>query len=163
MISKIGMNGYKETFWRLRVPDEECSPGLEVGVTTGDRGITIGGSLIAWADIDEARAQLPSQQPKLGLAEGDRPGYDALWLSFGLSRAAFVTLPRVMMHDMPDTWQADMARLLNEWQATWVNQPEISSRVQIVDADGRLMKIPEWILNYRHPDREQLDSMRKKP
>lgn len=90
----------------------------------------------------------------------DRPGYDALWLSFGMSRAAFVALPRVMMHDMPDAWQADMARLLDEWEDTWVNQPNISSRVQIVDADGRLMKTPGWLLNYRHPDREQLAVMR---
>lgn len=92
--------------------------------------------------------------------EGDRPGYDALWLSFGLSRAAWVTLPRVMMHDMPDAWQADMARLLDEWDSTWVNQPNIGSRVQIVDSDGRLVKTPAWVLNYRHPDLEQLASMR---
>ncbi|WP_339521822.1 hypothetical protein [Pseudomonas sp. EA_35y_Pfl2_R111] len=90
----------------------------------------------------------------------DRPGFDALWLTFGLSRSAFAVLPRVMMHDMPDAWQADMARLLNEWEATWVNQPNISSRVQIVDADGRFMKTPGWLLNYRHPDREQLAAMR---
>ena len=91
--------------------------------------------------------------------EGDRPGYDALWLSFGLSRAAWVTLPRVMMHDMPDAWQADMARLLDEWESTWVNQPNIGSRVQIVDSEGRLVKTPAWVLNYRHPDLEQLTSM----
>jgi hypothetical protein len=110
---------------------------------------------------DALRAQLPSQGGEaVSAADGDRPGYDALWLSFGMSRAAFVVLPRVMMHDMPDAWQADMARLLDEWEATWVNQPNISSRVQIVDAEGRLMKTPAWVLNYRHPDREQLAAMK---
>ena len=44
-----------------------------------------------------------------------RRGYEALWLWFGLSRSAFATLPRVLMHEMPDDWQADMARLLNQF------------------------------------------------
>lgn len=109
------------------------------------------------------RAQLPSQQPKLGLADGDRPGYHALWLWFGMSRSSYAVLPRVMMHDMPDAWQADFARLMDQWDETWVNQPAIGTRVRVVDEDGQLIKTPNWMLNYRHPDREQLDSMRKKP
>jgi hypothetical protein len=87
-------------------------------------------------------------------------GYDALWGWFGLSYASFLTMPRVMMHAMPDDWQARMAQLCEEWDATWCNQPDIGSRVQVTDGKGKLIKTPRWILNYRHPDTRQLDAMK---
>lgn len=92
----------------------------------------------------------------------DRPGHDALWHWFAGSRSSYAVLPRVMMHDMPDAWQADMARLMDAWDDTWINQPNIGCRVQITDADGKLMKTPDWMLNYRHPNCAQLAMMRKK-
>lgn len=108
---------------------------------------------------EPARAQLPSQGGETS-AEGDRPGYDALWLWFSLSRSSYAVLPRVMMHDMPDAWQAAFARLMDEWDETWIKQPNIGARVQITDSDGKLIGTPGWLLNYRHPDRDQLDRMR---
>lgn len=93
-------------------------------------------------------------------ADGDRPGYDALWLWFSMSRSSYAVLPRVMMHDMPDAWQAAFARLMDEWDETWINQPDYGTRVQLTDLDGKLIGTPGWLLNYRHPDREQLDRMR---
>lgn len=56
-LKACGKNGYGETFWKLCVPDEHCSPGLEVGISAGERGVTIGGRLIKWADLDAARAK----------------------------------------------------------------------------------------------------------
>jgi len=47
-----------------------------------------------------------------------KKGYDKLWSWFGLSYASFLTLPRVMMHEMPDEWQGKMADLLEEWDST---------------------------------------------
>lgn len=85
-------------------------------------------------------------------------GYDRLWLWFGLGRAAYAVLPRVMMHAMPDGWQGRMAALLDEWNEAWPNQPDISTTVQIKQAN-RFIKTPEWLLNYRHPDLAQLESM----
>ncbi len=46
-------------------------------------------------------------------------GHDRLWAWFSLSYASFLTLPRVMMHEMPDEWQDKMAALLEEWDDTW--------------------------------------------
>ena len=86
-------------------------------------------------------------------------GYDALWLWFGLSRSAFCVLPRVMMHDMPDHWQERFAALMREWDEAWVSQPDIGARVQITQ-HGQLVKAPRWLLDYRHPDRLALASMR---
>ena len=93
----------------------------------------------------------------------DRPGHDALWLWFGLSRAGYCTMPRVLMHAMPDEWQGKMATLMEEWDKTWDWQSERdgfdSCRAQTM-LDGRLVAAPDWLTNYRHPDRERIEAMR---
>jgi hypothetical protein len=89
-------------------------------------------------------------------------GHDALWLWFGLDLASFLVMPRVMLHAMPDEWQATMARLCNEWDETWINQPSIGTRVQVTQ-NGKLIPTPDWIVNYRYPDRKQLEQMKDPP
>jgi len=85
------------------------------------------------------------------------PGYEALWAWFGLSRASWMTLPRVLMHEMPDSWQQRMAELLDEWdEANRVFTDDIGSPDVINRENGRISKFPPWILNYRHPDREEI-------
>lgn len=82
--------------------------------------------------------------------EDDRKDLD-LW--FGLSYAAFVVMPRVAMKQMPDVWQEKMAELLNEYDET-INTGAFGvkgCRVQAIGTDGKLMKMPEQLLNYRHP------------
>ena len=90
----------------------------------------------------------------------DNPGEQELWLWFGLSYASFLVLPRVLMHEMPDDWQWRMAALLREYGETFPNQPDISSRVQITQ-QNKLIKTPGWLINYRHPDKEKINSMRQ--
>ena len=80
---------------------------------------------------------------------------------FGLSYASWLTLPRVLMEAMPDRWQADMAKLLHEYDEAFPNQPDIGTRVQITHK-GKLIKTPEWLLNYRHPDRSEINRMRER-
>ena len=90
-------------------------------------------------------------------------GRDDLSAWFGLSYASFLTLPRVFMEAMPDAWQGRMAALLNEYQSAFPNQPDLGTRVQVTDGDGRLVKAPRWLLNYRHPDRDAIDACRAEP
>jgi len=95
-----------------------------------------------------------------------REGYDALWSWFGLTRSAFVTLPRAMMHEMPDDWQRDMARLLAQWDNTWRGETAnvfATTRVLRVGERGRLEAWPEWVTNYRHPDHAAIDAARGGP
>jgi len=80
---------------------------------------------------------------------------------FGLSYASFLTLPRVMMEAMPDEWKKKMAVLLNEFDDAFPNQPDIGTRVQITK-DGKLIKTPEWMINYRRPDYQKINSCREK-
>ena len=87
-------------------------------------------------------------------------GADHLSCKFSLSHASFLTIPRVLMEAMPDEWQERMATLWDEYGDAFPNQPDISSRVQIT-CDGKLIKTPHWLVNYRHPD--LFDIQRLKP
>ncbi len=88
------------------------------------------------------------------------PGYQALWGWFGLSRASWLTLPRVLMHEMPDDWQASMAELLHEYDQTYRNLPGHSVVVQ-VKKDGKFTAMPDWVA-YRYPDMEAIESFKAK-
>ncbi len=88
-----------------------------------------------------------------------KSGYDELWLYFSISRASWLTLPRVLMHEMPDDWQGKMAELLNEWDETWIYQPDISIHVQ-AKKNNKFCKIPEYLSNYRHPCKDDLSKLR---
>nr|WP_320132353.1 hypothetical protein [uncultured Holophaga sp.] len=88
------------------------------------------------------------------------PGADALSEWFSLSYAGFLTIPRVLMEAMPDVWQCRMAALLNEYSETWTEWPAgMSSRVQIL-VDGKLVRTPDWMKNYRHPDERALETLK---
>ena len=91
-----------------------------------------------------------------------RDGYDRLWLWFGLSRASWLTMPRVMMHEMTDEWQNKMAELLEEWDETWDShefpEPSVSAK-----SGNKFTRWPSWLLNYRHPSRPDIDKLRRQP
>lgn len=89
----------------------------------------------------------------------NRIGFDKLWNWFGLGRCSFRIMPRVMMHDMPDDWQSKMADLLNEWDETWKNQEDFEVRAEGYK-NGKRIKWDERYLNYRHPNREFLDTLK---
>ena len=84
--------------------------------------------------------------------EPPRPGHAALWSWFGLSGAGWLTLPRSLMHAMPDDWQRDMACLLEQFNETYRNLPGEYSISVNVRIDGRFAPMPDWMGNYRHPD-----------
>lgn len=80
---------------------------------------------------------------------------------FELSYASWLTLPRVLMEAMPDEWQNQMAALLEQYSDAFPNQPELWTRVQVIDARGRLVPTPDWLVNYRHPDLSAIDDLRR--
>lgn len=90
-----------------------------------------------------------------------RNGYERLWLWFGLSKASWLTLPRAMMHEMPDEWQNKMAELLEQWDETW-DSSEMPSPYVTAKDNGRFTKWPSFITNYRHPEREKILSLKSK-
>jgi len=90
----------------------------------------------------------------------NREGYDRLWRWFGLSRATWLTLPRVMMHEMPDDWQNKMAALLEEWDDTWDSSDMPNPHV-VARTGNRFSTWPGWLLNYRHPEKAPFQSLRR--
>lgn len=89
------------------------------------------------------------------------PGHEALWRWFGLSYASWLTIPRVLMHAMPDDWQARMAELLREYDAAWDFPEEVGCPiVNCRTPSGRMTRWPEWVLNYRHPDEATIEALR---
>lgn len=87
-------------------------------------------------------------------------GHEKLWEWFELSYASFLIMPRVLMHSMPDEWQGKMADLLDEYDNTFPNQPNIGTTVRATK-DGKLAKMPEWLIDYRHPDYDEINKLRE--
>lgn len=87
-------------------------------------------------------------------------GYQKLWGWFGLSRASFLTLPRGMMHEMPDDWQNRMASLLQEWDDHWPNFPnvELSATCR---KNGKFTPMPDEFKSYRHTRNEDFAKFRR--
>lgn len=100
--------------------------------------------------------ELPQQTTRKTYA---RSGHEALWAWFSLSYASWLTLPRVLMHEMPDEWQARMAGLLKEYDKAWNNLPALGTRVQVTKG-SKLVPTPEWVKNYRHPIRSEIERLR---
>lgn len=91
------------------------------------------------------------------------PGYAALWGWFGLSYASWLTLPRVLMHEMPDDWQARMAQLLQEYDDAWnIPEPLQCETTVCAKRSGRFVSLPSVLLNYRHPSMDEIDRLRAK-
>lgn len=138
-----------------------CPCGNEYPANSYGAGFIAGSGMCENCDAEIPARDIATPTSAAAASAHARPGYDALWQWFGLSRSSYAVLPRVMMHDMPDAWQARMAGILEDWDATWVNQPSITTQVQVLDESGKFAKTPSWLLEYRHPDREQLKSMRE--
>lgn len=83
-------------------------------------------------------------------------GYQRLWGWFSLSYASFLVLPRSFMHEMPDEWQNKMAELLEEYEQRVKHVEEIDSVYVQARKDRKFTKIPDWILNYRRPNRDKI-------
>ncbi len=90
------------------------------------------------------------------------PGDEKLWMWFDLGRAAWLTLPRALLHEMPPEWQGKLAALLDEFDATfprWSNGGQVYVQMR---KGGRIVPLPEHLCNYRHPDKEAIWALTRK-
>lgn len=79
---------------------------------------------------------------------------------WGLSYASWLTLPRVLMQAMPDEWQERAGVLLEEYSSAFPNTPDLTVGVTVRGPDGKLVTMPAWLNNYRHPNRPEIDKCR---
>lgn len=80
---------------------------------------------------------------------------------FELSRASWLTLPRVLLEAMPYEWQVKMAGLLREYEEAFpcVDERIDGTRVHC-HKNRRLVKTPPEVINYRRPDAAWIDERR---
>lgn len=104
-------------------------------------------------------AMLANAPSPAGVDGLEPSGYDDLWSWFGMSYSSWLTLPRSLMHSMPDDWQKQMAGLLDQWDAAWntahLPAPYVSAR-----EGAKFTRWPEWLLNYRRPAQDEIDAVR---
>ena len=82
---------------------------------------------------------------------------------FGLSYAHWLTLPRVLMENMPNDWQRDMVRLLNELNNRFDWYPDDTVFIVSMKSKNKFVRLPENLCNYWHPNHDFLKTiMRKK-
>ncbi len=90
-------------------------------------------------------------------------GYQKLWGWFGLSYASFCVMPRILMHEMPDDWQAKMADLLEQFDATFRIEDLPACKVMPVGEKGKFSSWPDWLLHYRRPELARVNALRRAP
>jgi len=108
------------------------------------------------------QSEIERLKEKSGERIGDGVGNSNLWGWFGLSYASWLVVPRVLLHAMPDSWQQKMYLLLSEMDDAIEYEAGFDMYVQLREK-GRFVKTPEWIQNYRHPDKKLIDSLMKPP
>lgn len=67
---------------------------------------------------------------------------------FGLSYAAYLVLPRLVLQSMPDEWQERFTSMLNELEEKHADHLRGEYGVELLDADGR--PTPDPLADYRH-------------
>lgn len=88
-------------------------------------------------------------------------GYSRLHEWFGLSRASFLVAPRVLLQEMPDDWQLRLAALMHRYDDEYPYMPNVTPVVSLKNYETKeFVKIPDWMLNYRHPDYDVIDRIR---
>ena len=87
---------------------------------------------------------------------------EALEYYFGLSYASWLVLPRVCMAAMPEEWRIKMAALLHEWDETWNWPEDLGKWIVTHRVEGKFAPMPEWLSNYRRPDRDFIESLKRR-
>jgi hypothetical protein len=106
---------------------------------------------------------LPPQQPDAVSVPSDPQPHDYrqdLQCWFGLGRASWCTIPRVLMEAMPEEWQRRAAILLHEYSEAFPDGTSLPTPYVQARVDGKITHWPDWITNYRHPDRAAIDGLR---
>lgn len=94
------------------------------------------------------------------LVQAINDGPERLSTWFGLSYASWLTMPRVLMEAMPPEWQGKMAALLEEWDGAWNTDAYGGTRVMLHER-GQYTKMDPRLINYRYPDFEWVESLRR--
>lgn len=80
---------------------------------------------------------------------------------FGLTYARWLTVPRVVMEAMPETWQRKITLLLQEMNDRFDWLPDDVRLTVVAKRGSRFIPLPEDLCNYRRPNRQFLESIER--
>lgn len=82
---------------------------------------------------------------------------------FGLSYAGWLTLPRVILQEMPGQWQRRFVGCLEELEDAFESMgcDDVDIEVQF-KRNGKYVSAPPNVCQYRRPDRDWLESLKRK-
>jgi hypothetical protein len=104
------------------------------------------------------------------------PVHDA----FGLSYASYHVLPRALLEAMPLAWKLRFCHLMDQFSEEFPGYGNVSYEIErthpefvgwspaaIQDeldrtGEDKVPTVPDPLANYRHPDRDEIDRMRRK-
>jgi len=78
---------------------------------------------------------------------------------FGLSRASWLTVPRIVLESMPIEWQHKFTNLLMEMNTTFDWKPDDMSFQVSAKVDNKFVRMPYLLSDYR---RANIEHLRKK-
>ena len=81
---------------------------------------------------------------------------------FGLSYANYYVMPRVILEAMPNEWQEQWVKLVNQIDETF-DLSGMVTRYEVRVRGERGRYEPDPLNEYRHPDKAFIDSLRRKP
>ena len=90
------------------------------------------------------------------------PGELARW--FGMSKASWICVPRVLAGAMAPGWQADMARLLRYMDEEFPGNPLATNNIELnvaAKSKGKFARLPEALTDYRNPRQNVLQAWRQ--
>jgi hypothetical protein len=95
-------------------------------------------------------------------AEFSNKGPETLRTWLDLECDAWLVLPRVMMQNMPYRWQADMARLLEQFDQEFPGSPMSKLDFHVTAKHkGKFTSLPEALTNYKQPKTHVLQTWRQ--
>ena len=79
--------------------------------------------------------------------------------AFELSYASFLVIPRLLLEAMPWGWQTEMVDLMEEFNKKYKNWIPDGKEIMVrmIGEDGRYVKLPENICNYRRGDAKEFE------
>lgn len=81
---------------------------------------------------------------------------------FELTYARWLTLPRVLLEQMPDEWQYKFTELMREFDEMWDWIPNDFRFYVVGRENGKVTKLPDYLCEYRHPIQEEIEKIRRK-
>ncbi|HEX9657754.1 MAG TPA: hypothetical protein VGB89_12675 [Bacteroidota bacterium] len=75
--------------------------------------------------------------------------------------ASWLTIPRVLLDQMPIEWRYEWVKLMDEFNETWDWVPDGIQFYVNARRSGKMVELPEHLCEYRRPMYEELEKIKR--